>query len=209
MLKQSQNPYGYRNLLVFKKSEELLEECLKLTRLFPYTKTLYDLADQMNRSARSVKQNICEGWKRNMLHEYYQFLGYAVASNAELEEDCTDIWKGYYKELMGIRGVTGEMGVIGEMGEGRLEIEKLKFYPLDKKLPPVVQMKLRAKEVNFLLHRLQEGLAAKMREEHALPARDRFAGARRQEQAAEEWLKEETRKNSPDLYRKYYENKGF
>src|SRR3989344_1387845 len=115
MLKQSQNPYGYRNLLVFKKSEELLEECLKLTRLFPYTKTLYDLADQMNRSARSVKQNICEGWKRNMLHEYYQFLGYAVASNAELEEDCTDIWNGYYKELMGIRGVTGEMEDKGEM----------------------------------------------------------------------------------------------
>ena len=201
MLKQSQNPYGYRNLLAFKKSEELLEECLKLTHLFPYTKTLYDLADQMNRSARSVKQNICEGWKRNMLHEYYQFLGYAVASNAELEEDCTDIWNGYYKELMGITGITGETG------EKRLEIEKLKFYPLDKSLPPVVQLKLRAKEVNFLLHRLQEGLAAKMREEHALPARDRLAGARKQGQAAEEWLKEETRKNSPDLYRKYYENK--
>ncbi len=224
MLKQSQNPYGYRNLLVFKKSEELLDECLKLTRLFPYTKTLYDLADQMNRSARSEKQNICEGWKRNMPHEYYQFLGYAVASNAELEEDCTDIWNGYYKELMGVRGIMGEYvergegkkGVMGERGERgvrgekgirRLEIEKLKFYPLDKNLPPIVQLKLRAKEVNFLLHRLQEGLAAKMRDEHALPARDRFAVARKQEQAADEWLKEETRKISPDLYKKYYENK--
>ncbi len=211
MLNQSQNPYGYRNLLAFKKSEELLEECLKLTRLFPYTKTLYDLADQMNRSARSEKQNICEGWKRNMLHEYYQFLGYAVASNAELEEDCTDIWNGYYKELNGIKGIMGEYtrGEKGERerGETRLDIEKLKFYPLDKNLPPIVQLKLRAKEVNFLLHRLEEGLAAKMRDEHALPARDRFAVARKQEQAADEWLKEETRKNSPDLYKKYYENK--
>lgn len=226
MLNQSQNPYGYRNLLAFRKSELVLEKCLELTRVFPHTKTLYDLADQMNRSARSVKQNICEGWKRNMLHEYYQFLGYAVASNAELEEDCTDIWKGYYEELKGLKGVTGEKGEAGEKGSEKEvterlgekgvrgekgdeigDIEKLKFYPLDETLPPVVQLKLRAKEVNFLLHRLQEGLAEKMKTEHTLPARDRLARARQQEKEAEEWLKEETRKNSPDLYKKYYENK--
>ncbi len=98
-IKQSQNPYGYRNLLVYKNAENLQVACSELTHLFPKMKTLVALADQMDRSARSTKQNITEGWKRNSTKEYYEFLGYAVASNAELEEDCTDIWKGMYPEL--------------------------------------------------------------------------------------------------------------
>ncbi|NLC31587.1 MAG: four helix bundle protein [Candidatus Moranbacteria bacterium] len=35
-----------------------------LTRLFPFSKTLSSLADQMDRSARSGKQNIVEGLPR-------------------------------------------------------------------------------------------------------------------------------------------------
>src|SRR3989344_6742502 len=101
-IKPSRGSYGYRNLLVYKKADELQSECAKLTSLFPPLKTLLSLSDQMNRSARSTKQNITEGWKRNSTKEYYEFLGYAIASNAELEEDATDIWKGHYPELMGI-----------------------------------------------------------------------------------------------------------
>jgi len=84
---------------VYKNAENLQVACSELTHLFPKMKTLVALADQMDRSARSTKQNITEGWKRNSTKEYYEFLGYAVASNAELEEDCTDIWKGMYPEL--------------------------------------------------------------------------------------------------------------
>ena len=82
--------------------------CTGLTSVFPKTKTLIALADQMNRSARSVKQNIVEGWKRNSTKEYYEFLGFSIGANAELEEDCMDIWKGIYPELKGIKGVMGE-----------------------------------------------------------------------------------------------------
>jgi len=60
-LRQSADPYGYKKLLVYTKAEELQRECARLTAQFPKEKTLIALADQMDRSARSVKQNIVEG----------------------------------------------------------------------------------------------------------------------------------------------------
>lgn len=165
-LKQSSSPYGYKNLLVYKKAEELQRECARLTSRFPHSKTLYSLADQMDRSARSVKQNIVEGWKRNSTKEYHQFLGFSLGANAELEEDCNDIVKGVYKGLKGVKGV--------EWGEWEIErVEKLPFYPLDPHLPPLVQLKLRCKELNMLIGKLQKSLDQKMRE----PAAQIFASA--------------------------------
>ena len=114
MLKSGRKPYGYKDLLVYQKADELQRQCSILTAGFTYSKTIISLADQMNRSARSIKQNIVEGWKRNSTSEYHEFLGFSVAANAELEEDCDDIIKGIYPELMGIRGL---MGVKGERGE--------------------------------------------------------------------------------------------
>ncbi|HCP09066.1 MAG TPA: hypothetical protein DIT25_04710, partial [Candidatus Moranbacteria bacterium] len=106
--------------MVYKKAEELQSECSRITAQFPREKTLIALADQMDRSARSGKQNIVEGWKRNSTKEYYDFLGFSIGAIAELEEDCDDIWKGFYPGLMGVRGVMGargEMGIKGVMGE--------------------------------------------------------------------------------------------
>lgn len=64
MLKPHQDPYGYKKLLAYKKAEDLQMACSHLTHLFPFSKTLSSLADQMNRSARSGKQNIVEGLPR-------------------------------------------------------------------------------------------------------------------------------------------------
>jgi four helix bundle protein len=201
-LKPLRNPYGFRELLVYKKADAVQSHCALLTTTFPPLKTLYALSDQMNRSARSTKQNIVEGWKRNSTKEYYEFLGYAVASNAELEEDATDIWKEHYKELMGLKGVMGERssnrdvisiaangreGENGEMGD----IESIPFYPLDPLLPPVVQLKLMCKELNFLLEKLQKSLIQKMELDHTLPTAERI---RRNEQVEEEfdiWLEKQ------------------
>jgi four helix bundle protein len=61
MLKPHKDPYGYKKLLVYKKAEELQGECRRISGKFPKTKTMIDLADQMDRSARSGKQNIVEG----------------------------------------------------------------------------------------------------------------------------------------------------
>ena len=182
-LKQSQNPYGYRNLLVYKKAEELQLSCAAFTSHFPREKTLIALADQMDRSARSVKQNIVEGWKRNGTKEYYDFLGFSIGANAELEEDCDDIIKGVYE--MGGRGLKGG----SEKGEmGIKEVERLPFYPLDTHLPTLVQLKLRCKELNFLLSKLQKSLADKIAEEHRLPRADEHQRIRKQQAAEDDWF---------------------
>lgn len=188
MIKPDRKPYGYRELLVYKRAEAMQIHCSELTHLFPRSKTLIALADQMDRSARSVKQNIVEGWKRNTSKEYYEFLGFSMGANSELEEDCDDIWKNVYPELMGIKGVMGEKGSkMGEKGlRGNIEdIEKLKFYPLDPSLPPVVKLKLQCKELNYLFTQLQKSLVEKMETEHTMPRRDIF-----QKQAMEKQKRE-------------------
>lgn len=188
-IKQSHKPDGYKELLIYKKAHGLLLATTHLTEQFPESKTMDELADQMNRSARSVKQNIVEGWKRNTTRQYNEFLGFAIASAAELKEDCEDIWTGAYRELLDKRGIMGEMevkreerdgkGRMGETGENgeKMENEKaervkwlepLKFYPLDETLPPVVRLYLRSKEVCFLIDKTQQSLQKKMIEEHGL-----------------------------------------
>ncbi|HBR79527.1 MAG TPA: hypothetical protein DEA46_03825, partial [Candidatus Moranbacteria bacterium] len=178
MLKSYNDPYGYKKLLAYKKAEELQMACSHLTHLFPFSKTLSSLADQMDRSARSGKQNIVEGWKRNTTKEYFDFLGFSIGAVAELEEDCDDIIRGVYPEII------EKMGLKREKGDERApltpsssfhsqflsttpsgspsktlsapflwtlsEVEKLLFYPLDSSLPFVIQLKLRCKELNFL-----------------------------------------------------------
>lgn len=186
MLKPYKDPYGFKKLLAYQKAEELQKKCNELTQLFPKTKTMYDLADQMNRSARSGKQNIVEGWRRNTTKEYYDFLGFSIGAIAELEEDCGDIWKEIYGDLIGIKGIMGKRGIMGmgnyEKGNPLIplgpfypfDIEILKFYPLDTTLPPIVQLKLRCKELNFMLHKIQESLLAKMEQEKTLPTKDKL-----------------------------------
>lgn len=207
-IKPSRNPYGYRELLVYQKADELQSLCSHLTSHFSHSKTLVALADQMNRSARSTKQNITEGWKRNSTKEYYEFLGYAIASNAELEEDATDICKGHYMELMGQKGVMGEMGMEmngvtgekGEKGEGEVgmgaklpPLESIPFYPLNPLLPPVVQLKLRAKEINFLIDKLQKSLVEKMTAETTLPTTERIRIRDQMEKDGDLWLERQKR----------------
>lgn len=152
-LRVTADPYGYRKLLVYEKAEILQKACAEFTSRFPRLPpyTLSALADQMDRSARSVKQNIVEGWKRNSTKEYYDFLGFSLGANAELEEGCNDIIKGMY------RGLKGE-----EMGIEK--VEKLPFFPRSPLLSPLVQLKLQCKEMNFLLQRLQRSLENKQME---------------------------------------------
>lgn len=185
MLKPPRHPTGYTKLLVYRKSDELQSETAQLTALFPKTKTLTALADQMNRSARSGKQNIVEGWKRNSTKEYYEFLGFSVGSIAELAEDCLDIWRGKYSELVEVKGIIGERG-----GKG-LDIGRLPFYPLDPLLPLVIQVFLRAKELDYLLDKLQKSLIEKMIRENTLPVSERRRLNQMQEHEFSKWLDEE------------------
>ena len=191
MLKK--DPEGYRKLLVYQKAQALHSFTLQVTPLFPKTKTFYDLADQMDRSARSGNKNIVEGWKRNTTKEYFDFLGFSIGAVEELKDDAADIARGVYPGLMGIKAVTeitGEKGIKGLMGGkaapsshyspythlpvSREELDKILFYPLPPSLPPVVELFLRAKEVNYLLYRLQQFLDVKMDNEHSKPASEKL-----------------------------------
>ena len=182
-----------------------------MTSNFPRSKTLIGLADQMDRSARSTKQNIVEGWKRNSTKEYNDFLGFSIGAVTELEEDGDDVWRGVYPELLSKRDIMGEKGLKGKeiMGEKRQkgtngiekevkgfegDIEKLKFYLLDKNLPKIIQLKLRCKELNYLITKIQSKLERKMSEDGTLSNKDKFKiveqKRKREELAYEEFLEE-------------------
>src|SRR3989338_923157 len=157
-IQRSNSQYGYKELLVYKKAEELQKACAHFTSQMMQRakrekgdrkgwKTVSALQDQMDRSARSVKQNIVEGWKRNSTQEYHQFLGFSMGANAELEEDCDDIIKGRYE--MGGRGIRGlegekwegkgEMGGRGNPSPLTLDdVERPAFFFLDSHFPPFI-----------------------------------------------------------------------
>jgi len=213
----NRDPEGYRKLLAYQKACELQVFTNQFVANLPKTKTFFDLADQMSRSGRSGSKNIVEGWKRNTTKEYFDFLGFSIGAVEELKDDAADIATGVYPNLMGLKGKMGEIlqqaqglsvGQREVMGTpsspstpllplvpfhpiSRLDLDKLKFYPLDTGLPPVIQLFLRAKELNFLLYKLQQSLDIKMDNDHTKPAKDRYKEYfDREKQADIEFLKD-------------------
>ena len=75
---------SYKDLVVWKKSMDLVIEVYALTKKLPKNET-YGLMSQMQRAATSIPSNIAEGSKRGHLPEYIQFLLVAYGSGAELE----------------------------------------------------------------------------------------------------------------------------
>ena len=75
---------SYRDLIVWKKSVELVSNIYVSTRSFP-KKEVYGITSQIRRAGVSVSANIAEGQGRNSPGEFRQFLGIAQGSLAELE----------------------------------------------------------------------------------------------------------------------------
>ena len=75
---------SYKNLLVWQKSMDLVEEIYVITKKLP-PEELYGLSSQMRRAAISIPSNIAEGSRRKDLPEYIQFLRISDGSSAELE----------------------------------------------------------------------------------------------------------------------------
>ena len=88
---------SYKELDVWKKSMDLVDEVYNITRQFPKSE-VYALASQIQRAAVAIPSNIAEGSRRNNTGEFVQFLGIANASAAELETQLL-IAKRQYKEL--------------------------------------------------------------------------------------------------------------
>lgn len=216
----NRKPEGYKDLLAYQKAAELQRLTVQTTDRFPRTETMLKLKDQMDRSARSGTKNIVEGWKRNTTSEYFRFLGYAIASIEELKDDCADIATGIYRDLMGVKGVMGE--VKGVMGGGitekssspfisvppltplkpfspfkswaEAELTNLRFYPLDTNLPPAVQLYLRCKEVLMLLNKLQKSLDTKMDKEGTKSVAEKYRQKQAETKNYHKWVLDETKK---------------
>lgn len=75
---------SYKELLVWQKSMQIVEETYRLVKLLP-KEELYALSDQMRRAAVSIPSNIAEGQARNSTKEFVNFLSIARGSAAELE----------------------------------------------------------------------------------------------------------------------------
>ena len=75
---------GYKKLIVWQKSMNLIIEIYRLVKLLPKNET-YALSDQMRRSVISIASNIAEGKGRNAIGDYIRFLNIARGSCFELE----------------------------------------------------------------------------------------------------------------------------
>jgi len=75
---------SYKELIVWKKSIQLVKEIYILTSHFPQEET-FTLTAQMKRSAISIPSNIAEGYGRKSTKEYIQFCSVGYASGLELE----------------------------------------------------------------------------------------------------------------------------
>ncbi len=96
---------GYKKLDVWKKGYELTLKVYEVTRHYPKEET-YGLISQMRRASSSIIANLAEGYGRNHLGEYIQYVSIAIGSCNELEvhillsNDLHYLKKKNYDELM-------------------------------------------------------------------------------------------------------------
>ena len=75
---------GYKDLIVWQKTMNLVTEVYLLTESFPKEEN-YGLTSQMRRASVSIPSNIAEGRLRGTRKDYGHFLLNAYGSGAELE----------------------------------------------------------------------------------------------------------------------------
>ena len=76
--------HNFKELLVWKKSIELVKSIYQITSMLPSDER-FGLISQMNRSSVSIPSNIAEGSGRTSEKEFLNFLNIAISSSYELE----------------------------------------------------------------------------------------------------------------------------
>lgn len=74
----------YRDLIVWKRSMELVRAVYALTKRLPKEET-FALSNQLRRAVVSIPSNIAEGYGRNSKQDYLRFLNIARGSKNEVE----------------------------------------------------------------------------------------------------------------------------
>jgi four helix bundle protein len=75
---------SFKDLVVWQKSIDLIDEIYRLTREFPKSET-YGLSSQFQRAGVSIAANIAEGNGRSSTKEYIHYLSFSLGSLAEVE----------------------------------------------------------------------------------------------------------------------------
>ena len=78
---------SYKDLIVWQKSIDLVEQIYELVKLLP-DEEKFVLSSQMRRAAISIPSNIAKGQQRNSVNEFINFLYIAKGSKAELQTQC-------------------------------------------------------------------------------------------------------------------------
>lgn len=83
-MNQTNQIRDYKDLIVWRKSMDLVKQVYALTAVFPSDER-FGLSNQMRRAAVSIPSNIAEGQSRLHRTEFRQFLGVALGSAAEVD----------------------------------------------------------------------------------------------------------------------------
>ncbi len=75
---------SYKDLLVWQKGIEFVNEIYFLTKKFP-KEEIFGLTSQMRRAAVAIPSNIAEGWGRSTTKNYIQFIRISRGSLFEIE----------------------------------------------------------------------------------------------------------------------------
>ena len=75
---------SYKDLIVWQKSIDLIDDVYRLCRAFPKSET-YGLSSQIQRAAVSVAANIAEGSGRDSTKDFIHHLAFSLGSLAEVE----------------------------------------------------------------------------------------------------------------------------
>ncbi len=78
------NNFGFRKLIVWQKSMDLVKVIYSITKMFP-KEEVFSLTSQMRRAAISIPSNIAEGTSRKSKNDYKHFMSMARGSALELE----------------------------------------------------------------------------------------------------------------------------
>jgi four helix bundle protein len=105
---------SFKDLIVWQKSIDLIDDIYRLTRQFPKSET-YSLSSQFQRAAVSVAANIAEGNGRESTKEYIHHLSYSLGSLAEVETYLVVSVRLGYADQLAVTPIESKANEIGRM----------------------------------------------------------------------------------------------
>jgi len=129
---QQRNPLGFKNLLTWQQANEIYQRAKILVSKLP--KKYFRIINHLIDSARSVKRNIEEGFKRTTTSEYIEFLGFSRGSLEELHGDLMDLEKDIEGNPKGFKGISkGEISESIKLCRGEDKMLENQIKGLEKR----------------------------------------------------------------------------